>query len=417
MFNNNRGDDAPPARAADEGAARADCARVTKRQRSTSSPRRSAATAGGFEFCETCTTSCPATAPRRGVVFVGEAPGAKEDKQGRPFVGAAGKLRRPCSPRPASCARTCSSPTSSRRGRRGTATPSRRGRALLAVAGGPARRHRARGCSCRSAATRWPASRPPRRSPRSTAPCRRARAARLFPIYHPAAALYNGGLRATLVEDAQALGPRCHRTAVMTTPRAPRTPPPPRPRSSPRRSSGATSATHDVAIDIAFAGICHCDIHQVDATTGAAGFPDGPGPRDRRHRHRGRRRASPASPWATASASAASSTPAATCEYCVAGEEQFCAKGVVGDLQRARATTGSDLRRLLRRTSWSTERFVVRMPDALELDVAAPLLCAGITMYSPLKRWGAGPGKRSRSSAWAASATSAFRSPTRWAPR
>jgi hypothetical protein len=43
-----------------------------------------------------------------------------------------------------------------------------------------------------------------------------------------------------------------------------------------------------------------------------------------------------------------------------------------------------------------TEDFVVRIPDGLALDQAAPLLCAGITTYSPLRRWGAGPG-RSRS--------------------
>jgi len=40
------------------------------------------------------------------------------------------------------------------------------------------------------------------------------------------------------------------------------------------------------------------------------------------------------------------------------------------------------------------EDFVLRIPDALELDVAAPLLCAGITTYSPLAHWGAGPGRR-----------------------
>jgi len=40
------------------------------------------------------------------------------------------------------------------------------------------------------------------------------------------------------------------------------------------------------------------------------------------------------------------------------------------------------------------ERFVVRIPDPLTLEAAAPLLCAGITMYQPLRRWGAGPGKR-----------------------
>lgn len=40
------------------------------------------------------------------------------------------------------------------------------------------------------------------------------------------------------------------------------------------------------------------------------------------------------------------------------------------------------------------ENFVVRIPDGLSLDVAAPLLCAGITTYAPLKQWGAGPGKK-----------------------
>jgi uncharacterized zinc-type alcohol dehydrogenase-like protein len=40
------------------------------------------------------------------------------------------------------------------------------------------------------------------------------------------------------------------------------------------------------------------------------------------------------------------------------------------------------------------EAFVLRVPDGLELDVAAPLLCAGITLYSPLRHWEAGPGKR-----------------------
>jgi uncharacterized zinc-type alcohol dehydrogenase-like protein len=41
-----------------------------------------------------------------------------------------------------------------------------------------------------------------------------------------------------------------------------------------------------------------------------------------------------------------------------------------------------------------TEGFVVRIPDSIELDAAAPLLCAGITTYSPLRHWGAAPGKK-----------------------
>ena len=64
-----------------------------------------------------------------------------------------------------------------------------------------------------------------------------------------------------------------------------------------------------------------------------------------------------------------------------------------------------------------TERFVVRIPDGLGLDLAAPLLCAGITLYTPLKRWlGRAAGPRSPSSAWAGSATWASRSPPPWEP-
>ncbi|PMV16945.1 alcohol dehydrogenase, partial [Pseudomonas sp. GW704-F2] len=41
-----------------------------------------------------------------------------------------------------------------------------------------------------------------------------------------------------------------------------------------------------------------------------------------------------------------------------------------------------------------TEHFVLSIPEGIELDVAAPLLCAGITLYSPLRHWNAGPGKK-----------------------
>lgn len=48
------------------------------------------------------------------------------------------------------------------------------------------------------------------------------------------------------------------------------------------------------------------------------------------------------------------------------------------------------------------EGFVVRIPDNLSMDAASPLLCAGITTFSPLKHWNAGPGKKWRSWEWAA---------------
>lgn len=81
------------------------------------------------------------------------------------------------------------------------------------------------------------------------------------------------------------------------------------------------------------------------------------------------------------------------CENCKKGEEQFCLKGAT--------MTYADVDKYGDHTygGYSThivvpEDFVLHIPEGIELDVAAPLLCAGITTYSPLNRWGAGPGKK-----------------------
>ena len=64
------------------------------------------------------------------------------------------------------------------------------------------------------------------------------------------------------------------------------------------------------------------------------------------------------------------------------------------------------------------ENYVLRIPDAMPLDAAAPLLCAGITTYSPLRHWNAGPGKRvAVDRPRRARPHGASRSPRRWAPR
>ncbi len=81
------------------------------------------------------------------------------------------------------------------------------------------------------------------------------------------------------------------------------------------------------------------------------------------------------------------------CEFCKDGEEQFCSKGAVmtynGKGYDGEPTKGGYAQHVV-----VSERFAVGIPDGIELDVAAPLLCAGITVWSPLKRWGAGPGKK-----------------------
>jgi uncharacterized zinc-type alcohol dehydrogenase-like protein len=148
----------------------------------------------------------------------------------------------------------------------------------------------------------------------------------------------------------------------------------------------------DVAIDIKFCGICHSDIHQVEADWGRGLFPMVPG-----HEIAGIVTAvGPGVTRFTAGDRVGVGCfvdSCGTCEYCVAGEEQFCATGVVATYNAegydGQPTYGGYSEHIV-----VDERFVVTIPEALGLDVAAPLLCAGITMYSPLKRWGAGPGKQ-----------------------
>jgi uncharacterized zinc-type alcohol dehydrogenase-like protein len=79
--------------------------------------------------------------------------------------------------------------------------------------------------------------------------------------------------------------------------------------------------------------------------------------------------------------------------YCLRGDEQFCTQGAVGTYgavdRDGTITQGGYSQQVV-----VTEDFVLRIPDALPLDAAAPLLCAGITTYSPLRHWKVGPGTR-----------------------
>jgi uncharacterized zinc-type alcohol dehydrogenase-like protein len=81
------------------------------------------------------------------------------------------------------------------------------------------------------------------------------------------------------------------------------------------------------------------------------------------------------------------------CEYCNAGEEQFCVKGNV-QTYNGREYDGTPTYGGYSRQVVVKDRFVVTIPDNIELQDAAPLLCAGITTYVPLKHWHAGEGKK-----------------------
>ncbi|NRD45322.1 NAD(P)-dependent alcohol dehydrogenase [Corallococcus sp. AB004] len=148
----------------------------------------------------------------------------------------------------------------------------------------------------------------------------------------------------------------------------------------------------DVLIEIKFCGICHSDIHTVRDEWGAATYPLVPG-----HEIAG----IVASVGAEVKKHAVGDRvgvgcmvdSCGDCSSCRKGEEQHCLKGMVGTY----GATGRDGQ--LTQGGYSThivvtEDFVLKIPEGISLEAAAPLLCAGITTYSPLRRWGAGPGKK-----------------------
>ncbi|KUI22098.1 alcohol dehydrogenase [Mycobacterium sp. IS-1496] len=150
---------------------------------------------------------------------------------------------------------------------------------------------------------------------------------------------------------------------------------------------------HDVAFDIHFSGICHSDIHTVRGEWGRSTYPIVPG-----HEIAG-----------VVTAVGAEVTgfkvgdrvgvgcfvdSCRECDNCRAGIEQYCTgSGMVGTYN----AVGRDGERTQGGYSGAIvvdENYVLHIPDALPLEAAAPLLCAGITTYSPLRHWNAGPGSR-----------------------
>ncbi|MDO0926037.1 NAD(P)-dependent alcohol dehydrogenase [Streptomyces sp. TG1A-8] len=148
----------------------------------------------------------------------------------------------------------------------------------------------------------------------------------------------------------------------------------------------------DVLIDIKFAGICHSDIHRVREGYGEAIFPMVPG-------HEIAGVVFEVGPGVTRFkvgdrvGVGCLVDSCRECESCLRGLEQYCLRGSVGTYNAVgkdgEPTYGGYSQKIV-----VDEDFVVRIPDGFPLDAAAPLLCAGITTYSPLRRWNAGPGKK-----------------------
>jgi alcohol dehydrogenase (NADP+) len=150
--------------------------------------------------------------------------------------------------------------------------------------------------------------------------------------------------------------------------------------------------SHDVLIEIKYAGICHSDIHTAHGEWGPVHYPLVPG-------HEIAGIVTDVGPHVSKYkigdrvGVGCMVDSCGECENCSKGEEQYCIKGNI------QTYAGVDKYGEPTQGGYSThivvqEDFVLRIPDGIELDAAAPLLCAGITTYSPLNHWEAGPGKK-----------------------
>jgi uncharacterized zinc-type alcohol dehydrogenase-like protein len=148
---------------------------------------------------------------------------------------------------------------------------------------------------------------------------------------------------------------------------------------------------HDILIEIAYCGVCHSDIHQARGEWGNSIFPMVPG-----HEIVGRvaRVGSKVSSFKVDELAGVGCfvDSCRTCSSCTSGEEQYC-KGHVSfsynstEQDQKTPTYGGYSSQIV-----VDEKYALKVSPKLDLKAVAPLLCAGITTYSPLKHWNVGPG-------------------------
>ena len=156
-----------------------------------------------------------------------------------------------------------------------------------------------------------------------------------------------------------------------------------------RRAPGA----HDITVDILYCGVCHTDLHQARNEWRGSRYPMVPG-----HEIVGR---------VTAVGSAVTKFKAGQiaaigvivdccrkCGACVSGEECYCEEGPTDTYNATDRVDGTTTMGGYSSNYVVDERFAHTVPDNLPLAGVAPLLCAGITTYSPLRHWNVGPGMK-----------------------
>lgn len=150
---------------------------------------------------------------------------------------------------------------------------------------------------------------------------------------------------------------------------------------------------HDVEMEILYCGICHSDLHQIKNDFGHTMFPIVPG-------HEIVGKVTGLGEHVTKfkigdlAAVGCIVDSCGKCEYCEDDLEQFCDEGVTFSFNSPDKYLGGATLGGFSETYVCNERYVLSVPEKIDLASAAPLLCAGITVYSPLKHWQAGPGKK-----------------------
>jgi uncharacterized zinc-type alcohol dehydrogenase-like protein len=150
---------------------------------------------------------------------------------------------------------------------------------------------------------------------------------------------------------------------------------------------------HDVEMEILYCGICHSDLHQIKNEFGGTAFPIVPG-----HEIVGKvtRVGELVKKFKIGNLAGVGCIvdSCGKCENCEEGMEQFCNEGMTFSFNSPDKYLGGATYGGFSESYVADEKYALHIPETLDLASAAPLLCAGITVYSPLKHWQAGPGKK-----------------------
>ena len=152
-------------------------------------------------------------------------------------------------------------------------------------------------------------------------------------------------------------------------------------------------APNDVQIEILFCGICHSDLHSARNEWHGTSYPIVPG-----HEIVGKvtKTGKDVTKFKVGDLAAVGCMvdSCRECEYCKQGLEQFCVPGNTLTFNSPDEHLGGDTFGGYSESIVVDENYVLHIPQNLDLAATAPLLCAGITTYSPLKHWNIGPGKK-----------------------